>query len=228
MLYTVSMLRNEEKYQNARDFRKRGFTYSEISKLVGVSRSTLSLWFANQPFSKKVRVDNEKKAQKDNLRRLSVLNKYRNHERQRHYEEAIKAAVVEYRHYKLSPLFMAGLMLYAGEGDNSDGRLIRMANSKPALHQIFIKFATAFLGVSPKDIRFWLLLYPDLSENDCKKVWMKAVGLPEGQFYKTQVIQGKSRKRTLHIGVGNTIIGSAYLKRKLMKWIELASKELSK
>ncbi len=221
------MIRNEEKYSKAKDFRQRGFTYSEISKLVGVSKSTLSLWFADQSFSKKIRTDNEKKARKDNLRRLSILNKYRSHERQRHYSEATKSATVEYKHYKLSPLFMAGLMLYAGEGDNSDGRLIRIANSKPALHMVFIKFATEFLGVSSKDIRFWLLLYPDLSEKDCKKVWIKAIRLPEEQFYKTQVIQGKSRKRTLHIGVGNTIIGNAYLKRKLMKWIELASKELS-
>lgn len=222
------MVRNEEKYVKARDFRKRGFTYSEISKVVGVSPSTISLWFSKQSFSKKVRVDNEKRARKDNVKRLSVLNKYRSRERERHYLEAVKSAMVEYKHYKLSPLFMAGLMLYAGEGDNSDGRLIRMANSKPALHLIFIKFVTEFLGVSIKDIRFWLLLYPDLSEKDCKKMWIKSIRLPENQFYKSQVIQGKSRKRTLHIGVGNTIIGNAYLKRKLMKWIELASKDLSK
>lgn len=222
------MVRNEEKYLKARDFRRRGFTYSEISKIVGVSKATLSNWLAKQSFSKKVRIDNAKKAQKDNLRRLSILNKYRSRERERHYQDAIRTAVIEYKHYKLSPLFMAGLMLYAGEGDNSDNRLIRIANSKPALHRIFIRFLVEFLGVPPKDIRFWLLLYPDLSEKDCKKVWTKAVRLPESQFYKTQVIQGKSRKRTLHIGVGNTIIGNAYLKRKLMKWIDLASKELSK
>lgn len=222
------MIRNAEKHAKARDFRKRGFTYSEISKMVGVSPSTLSLWFAKQSFSKKVRADNEKRARKDNVKRLSVLNKYRSRERERHYSEAVKSASVEYKHYKLSPLFMAGLMLYAGEGDTSDGRLIRITNSKPGLHMIFIKFATEFLGVPKKDIRFWLLLYPDLSEKECKKVWMKAVRLPESQFYKTQVVQGKSPKRTLHNGVGNTIIGNAYLKRKLMKWIELVSKELSK
>lgn len=222
------MVRNAEKYAKARDFRKRGFTYSEISKIVGVSPSTISLWFAKQSFSKKVRTDNEKRARKDNVKRLSFLNKYRSRERERHYDEAVKSAAVEYKHYKLSPLFTAGLMLYAGEGDNSDNRLIRIANSKPALHLIFIKFATEFLGIPTRDIRFWLLLYPDLSEKECKKVWVKSIRLPEDQFYKTQVIEGKSRKRTLHIGVGNTIIGNAYLKRKLMKWIELASKELSK
>ena len=69
------MIRNAEKHAKARDFRKRGFTYSEISKMVGVSPSTLSLWFAKQSFSKKVRADNEKRARKDNVKRLSVLNK---------------------------------------------------------------------------------------------------------------------------------------------------------
>ena len=221
------MLRNKEKYLKAKEFRKRGFTYSEIAKIVGISPSTVSNWFSHMPFSKKVRKDNEIKARRDNMKRISLLNKARKTEWTSRYQEAVRQAEIEFKHYKNLPLFVAGLMLYAGEGDNGDSRLIRIANSRMDIHRIFIKFAVDFLGVDYIDIRFWLLLYPDLSENTCKKAWSKAVKLPESQFYKTQVIQGKSKKRTLHNGVGNTIIGNAVLKRKLMRWIELASKELS-
>lgn len=222
------MIRNEEKYQKARDFRKRGFTYSEIAKIVGVSKSTLSNWFAGKAFSKKVRQDNEVRARRDNIKRIGILNKYRTLERQKRYQEAIKSAEVEYKHYKSSPLFIASLMLYASDGADGTNYLIRLTNSKPESHRIFIKFAVEFLGVKHEDVRFWLLLYPDLSVNECKKVWSKTIKLPESQFYKTQVIQVKNRKSALHNGVGNTIIGNAYLKRKLMRWIELASKELAK
>ena len=31
-------------------------------------------------------------------------------------------------------------MLYVGEGDNKDRRLIRLANSRPEIHTIFIRF----------------------------------------------------------------------------------------
>jgi hypothetical protein len=58
--------------------------------------------------------------------------------------------------------------------------------------------------------------------------WSRELALPYAQFYKNQVIPGKSKKRTLRFGVGNTIIGSTVLKYKLNRWIELVTKELAK
>lgn len=222
------MIRDEEKYQKARIFRQRGFSYSEIAKIVGVSKSTVSNWFAKQSFSKKVRKDNEIKARRDNVKRIALINKARSSEREKRYKEILRSADTEFRNYKNSPLFMSGLMLYAGEGDNKDNRLIRLANSKMEIHRIFIRFMVEFLGIERREIRFWLLLYPDLSEKQLKPLWSKTLRIPTDQFYKTQVIQGKSPKRTLHNGVGNTIIGNAILKRKLVRWIELALKELGR
>ena len=77
-------------------------------------------------------------------------------------------------------------------------------------------------------IRFWLHLYPDLDEVACMKYWSKKIHISPGQFHKNQVIVGKSQKKTLHFGVGNTIIASTLLKKKLLRWIELANKELQK
>ena len=57
------------------------------------------------------------------------------------------------------------------------------------------------------------------------KYWSKKTGISVAQFYKSQVIEGRSKKRTLHFGVGNTIIGSTLLKKKLDLWISLALKE---
>ena len=45
------MIRLEEKYEQVVQFRKRGFTYSEISKIVSVSKSTVSVWLAKKAFS---------------------------------------------------------------------------------------------------------------------------------------------------------------------------------
>jgi hypothetical protein len=82
------------------------------------------------------------------------------------------------------------------------------------------------LGVPKASIRFWLLLYPDLDEVTCMKHWCKKTGLNAGQFYKNQVINGRSTKRTLHFGVGNTIVSNILLKKKLQRWSELLNKDI--
>jgi predicted transcriptional regulator len=222
------MIRLEEKYAQAVAFRKRGFTYSEIAKIVGVSVSTVSVWLSKKAFSKEVKKENQLRAAKENKKRIGLINKARTAERKRTYADAVKNAETEYKHYKKDALFMAGLMIYVGEGDNKDKRLIRIANARMDLHLIFVKFIVAYLGVEKSKIRFWLLLYPDLDEVMCMKRWSKYLSLPVSQFYKNQIIEGRSKKRTLHNGVGNIIIGNTVLKIKLNRWIELATKELQK
>lgn len=218
----------KEAYEQAVAFRKRGFTYTEIAKICGVSRGTISNWLSKEDFSKVVAITNKKKAAKDNVARIKLVNKARNAERATKYGEIVRGAETEYRHYKHSPLFIAGLMVYLAEGDLRDSRTIRISSSRVDLHQLFINFSREFLGVQTKGIHFWLLLYPDLDEIKCMKHWSKKTGISVAQFYKNQVIEGRSNKGTLHFGVGNTIIGSILLKKKLIKWIELSKKELIK
>jgi transcriptional regulator with XRE-family HTH domain len=215
----------QDAYDQALAFRKRGFTYSEIAKICDVSVSTLSNWLAHEPFSKKIAEDNAEKATAQNTKRLALINKARNTERKGQYAEVVRLAEIEYKNYRISPLFIAGLMLYVSGGDSQNDRLIRLTSSKTELHRIFIHFLTTYLGVPKSSIRFWLLLYPDLDEVTCMKHWCKKTGLNVGKFYKNQVIQGRSNKRTLHFGVGNTIIGSTILKKKLVCWADLLSKE---
>ena len=221
------MVRNEETYQQAVEFRKRGFTYSEIAKICGVSKSTVSAWLSKQAFSKRVKADNIEKAARDNKKRIALLNKARTTERTARYAEAKRSAETEFRHYKKDSLFMAGLMLYVGAGDRTDVRQIRLASAQLDIHQLFVRFAREYLGVEKTAIHFWLLLYPDLDEAKCMRVWSRKLGISPAQFYKNQVIQGKHKKQVLHYGVGNTIIGNTVLKQKLNRWIELATKELT-
>jgi len=217
----------QEAYNQAVAFRKRGFTYSEIAKICNISVGTVSNWLKNEPFSQVVAASNAKKATLVNTKRLALINKARTTERKHQYAAVIRQAETEYKNYRTSPMFIAGLMLYISAGDIQNDRMIRLSSSRTDLHSIFIRFLTTYLGVEKRSIRFWLLLYPDLDEITGMKHWCKKTGLSAGQFYKNQVIEGRSAKRTLHFGVGNTIIGSTLLKKKLMKWIELSTKELS-
>jgi DNA-binding transcriptional MerR regulator len=218
----------KEAYEQAIAFRKRGFTYSEIAKICAVSVGTVSAWLTPLTFSADITKQNKRRAAEDNKKRLSVINKARQTERTKQYAEAERLATVEYQNYRHNPDFMAGLMLYVSEGDNTHKRLIRLSNSRPELHHFFIGFVVRYLGVDKKTIRFWLLLYADLDEVTCMQYWSKKIGISVSQFYKNQYIKGRSKKPTLHFGVGNTIIGSTLLKKKLDQWIKLALKDWQK
>ncbi len=222
------MVRNEEKFEQAVRFRKRGFTLEEIAKICDVSKSTISKWLKNNADSASVTKQNKKRAGQENAKRLQLMSKARGSERAARYREAARSADTEYKHYKSSPLFMAGLMLYYAQGDLKNEHQIRLSGTEEKAHKIFIKFATGYLGVSKLSIHFWILLYKGQSEEMCMKRWKTSTTLPYTQFYKNQYVNTQKTKQTLHNGVGNTIIGSTVLKRKLTRWIELSLKDLAK
>jgi DNA-binding transcriptional MerR regulator len=220
------MVRDVEKYEQAVTFRKRGFTLEEIAKICDVSKSTVSKWLKNKAFSEHVTKQNKRRAGQENAKRLKLVNKARTGERAKRYVEIERSAKTEYRHYRSTPLFMAGLTAYRALGDKGDSGTIRLSSTDMQLHRLFIAFATEYLGVEKKQIKHWLLLYQGQSEQKCLKKWKTATTLSYAQFHKTQYVQTRATQKTLHNGVGNTIIGSTVLKRKLLSWIKLAEKDL--
>ena len=224
--YTYSMIRNEETYKQAVEFRKRGFTYSEIAKICGISVSTVSNWLSKKRFSKLVAKDNAIKAARENKKRMTLLNKARKAERATRYNEALRSADTEYKHYKQHPLFIAGVMLYLADGDQKDSSRIRISSTNAQSHRIFISFIKEYLGVPACDIDFYIALYTGMDEKKEMKWWSNCIKLSISNFGKTQFINRKSTGAILHHGSGNTIIGSTVLKYKLNRWIELMTKEL--
>lgn len=227
ILYTNYMVRNEVKYEQAVSLRKRGFTLEEIAKYCDISKSTASKWLKNKAFSEQVSKQNAKRAGVENAKRLRLISKARSKERVARYKEAVHSAETEFKHYRKDQRFIAGLMLYLVSGDMKNERVVRFSGSKMDSHKIFLKFALEYLGVEKTDVRFMLFLQTGQNEELCMKKWHRSLGLPYAQFYKNQVLQNKTTKKTLHSGVGNTIIGSTVLKSKLSRWVELATKELS-
>jgi predicted transcriptional regulator len=221
------MVRNEEKYEQAVQFRKRGFTLEEIAKICDVSKSTVSKWLKNKAFSEDVTKQNKRRAGQDNAKRLKLVNKARSGERAKRYKEIESSAKTEYKHYKSSPLFVSGLTAYRALGDTTESGVIRFSSTDMHLHRVFIRFALEYVGADTSQVKHWLLLYQGQSEETCMKKWKRATTLPFSQFHKTQYTSTQANKKTLHNGVGNTIIGSTVLKRKLLAWVKLAEKDLT-
>jgi len=223
------MVRNEEVFTQAVQLRSRGFTLEEIAKVCDVSKSTVSKWLKNNATSASITAQNKRRAGRENAKRLQLMNKARTGERTNRYREAVRSAETEFKHYRTQPLFVAGVTTYAAAGDRTAPRVIRLSSARVSLHRTFIRFATEFLGVDKSQVRFWVLLYRGQNEETCLKKWKAVTALPYSQFHKSQVATAKvAQGKTLHYGVGNTIIGNTVLKHKLNRWIELMEKELSK
>lgn len=222
------MVRNIEKLEQALQLRARGFTLEEIAKYVAVSKSTVSKWLKNNANSAEITKQNKRRAGQENAKRLKLMSKARTRERSLRYKEAELSAETEFKHYKKNPLFIAGLMIYASLGDITDVRVIRLTTARMVAHKTFISFGTEYLGVPKAKIKLWLMLYADHNEEICMRKWHKVTGIPYAQFHKNQFIKGKPKHKTLHHGVGNTVIGNTAAKKKLMRWIELLTKDILK
>jgi len=218
------MVRNAEIYKQALTFRKRGFTYVEIAKICGVHKATVARWCADIRTNKSIGTDNAARAAKDNAKRIALIQKARQSERQSRYQAAVTQAKTTFTHYQSQPLFTAGVTLYMAQGDMDITHPIRFTSNNMTAQRIFRDFLIKFSGVPHDTLPFWLLLYTSHDQAVCEKAWSKALKLPRAQFGKTQVL--KQTSKTLHNGTGNTIIGNTVLKHTLLAWVAIAEKQL--
>ncbi len=208
--------------------RKNGKSYNEIKIELGVSKSTLCDWFKNEDWSKQVKNTNINNIVKLSTDRIILMNISRDLILKDKYDNTLANAKSEYLVFKDDPLFVAGLMLYDGEGDHLNKNIIRFANTDFGLHKVFINFCKLYLKMSMENIKFSILLYPDLNIDECMDKWCNELGIIRKNIYKPQVINGRLKTRKLHFGVGTSIILNSFLKHKLLYWINQMKIDLSK
>ncbi|MBP6858118.1 MAG: helix-turn-helix domain-containing protein [Candidatus Pacebacteria bacterium] len=205
--------------------RREGKSYRDIQEATGVSRGTLCEWFKGEEWSKHITNRHNYQSIERSKERMIKMNMVRKLKLQYKYALVEKEAEKEYETYKKEPLFWAGLMLYAGEGEKRSKHLIRVSNCEFYIHKIFIKFIGFYLALDIKDFKYSLIIYPDNNPNECVSVWSKDLGAPSESFYKPHVIQGKEGKKRLQYGTCISIISNTAQKKKLLKWLSLAENE---
>lgn len=206
--------------------RKEGKSYRQIRDELKIPLSTLSDWLSNIDWSKKIAEELTKNVQVQHTARIKALNTVRGMHLQRAYEEATREAGDEFERLKYHPLFIAGIMLYWGEGDRRSANIVRLTNTDPKMILLFKNFLLDICGVRSEKIKCYLTIYPDIEEKSNRLYWSENVGLPTTQFTKSILIQGKHKTRRLEHGVCTILVSSSYLKKKLLAWLELLPNEL--
>ncbi|KKQ95057.1 MAG: hypothetical protein UT66_C0009G0004 [candidate division CPR2 bacterium GW2011_GWC1_39_9] len=214
----------KEKAVNLRKLKK---SYNEISIELGIPKSTLSHWFRNESWSTLIREEiilRSKENMHDRIDQLAIINKKRWENWRENYR---REAFTEYEKIKNNPLFVSGINLYWGEGDSVlKNGVVRLANRDYRMIIVFNNFLQNICKVPNEKILIWLLLYPDNNEIKCKNFWSSKTGIPNNQFRKTQVINGKHPKNRLENGICTIYVSSRGLKEKIMVWTELLYKDL--
>ena len=213
---------------DATNLRRRGKSYNEIKAVLGVPKSTLSDWLSATSWSRKIKGTLSEEAKIKSAIHIRALNAvYRKH-LAKIYHEARAEALQEFEHFKLHPLFIAGIGIYWGEGDKSSLHQLRLANTDPAMIKTFVRFLDKICGAPKEKIRAYILLYPDLDQKRCVRFWVRESGLPRKNFNKCVTIQGRHRTRRIKYGVCTVGISSRYLKEKMCVWLSLLPKELAR
>lgn len=217
-------MRNDK--ENAIKMRKQGKSYGEIRESLKIPKSTLSGWFTDQEWSQDIKKRLTDSARKELTVAMGEMNRVRGNRLKRAYEGARDEARKEFETLKYSPVFIAGMMLYWGEGDKLTRQHVKLTNTDPEMVKLYVLFLTSVLRIPKTRIRLHLLLYPDLDDWLCQVYWSNASGLSRGHFTKSTVIQGKHKTRRLSFGVCIVNISSTYLKVKILEWLKLLPGEL--
>jgi len=208
--------------EKALALRKQEMSYSQIRKILGVSKSTLSLWLRNYPLSEK-RI---KELQKNE----AVIEKIRNTKRKKK-EKRLNEFYFEQKN-KIFPLnnreiYLAGLFLYWGEGSKSSQAALSISNTDPSIIKFFIYWSTKYLKVPREKLRIQLHLYKDTNIKKEKDFWSKMLNIPLNQFSKPYIKNTSSTRINHKGGFGhgtcNVVICDARLSEKILMAIKAIS-----
>src|SRR3989344_2824310 len=206
----------------AEEMRKNGRSYAEISNVLKIPKSTLSLWFANEPWSQTVRKKRTyEAARKASIRARQLPKAVRRYWQNIHTQYRTEAAQ-DFLALSKQAHFLAGIVLYWTRGDTSPANSqVRFTSNDPDMIRAFHSFLLNNNLADQDHIKMRLLLYPDLIDNVQKSTWARVLGIPTATFQKSIIIKRAKKTKRFSSGSCMILIHSRKLKEKLLKWIEL-------
>lgn len=206
--------------------RKAGKSYREIKAKLKVPMGTLSAWFSGQGYSRAVRRKFVLQNQRVGAVRFQELNRVRGEGLARAYADARTEAREEFESLKYHPLFIAGLMLYAGQGLKSASSPVKLSGTDSEQLRLFVFFLSEVCRIPIVKIRAQVLVYPDLEPLVTQAYWVKQLGLTPGNFTGVARLRPRKGLRRPTWGLCSVSVSSLYLKQKVLEWLTLLPQEL--
>jgi transcriptional regulator with XRE-family HTH domain len=197
-----SEMKTKEREEARRLRRDEGRSVREIARLLGVSRSTVSLWTRDLPLTPTQRAALETRnplysGQLQGAIANAAYGRARRHAYQERGRILARGA---------DALYVAGCMLYWAEGDK-DRHSVRLANSDPALLRHFVAFLRTHFQVEDDEIRVTCNLFADHEprRREVESFWLETLRLGRSSLCKSIVnrysrYSQKKRKNKLPYG----------------------------
>jgi len=206
--------------EKARIMRNSGDSYSEIAEKLSVSKSSISIWCRDVQMSE---------INKARIRKIALAGARKGRKKwadmRRAQKKEFLALIAIETKKDIGPLskrdrFIAGLMLYAGEGDKTQER-VGMSNSNPQILQLILSWFEEFLQLDRRDFYVHLYLHVGRSERKAKAFWATTLRINQEQIvYVYRPVPHVSRKKNVHeFGVCAVRMNDVVSHRKLMGWV---------
>jgi hypothetical protein len=157
--------------------RRQGLSYSEIQKIVSVSKASLSLWLNTIPLTLK---------QKKRLAQLSLVGqvagaKAQHEKRLKRLQQLEKEVQNELSKLLPNPFFTLGLALYWAEGSKQKpwhlNQRTSVSNSDPLLILTIRKWFTQYCSISKNDFIYRLYVHITADREKARLEWAKILNI---------------------------------------------------
>jgi hypothetical protein len=225
-------MRNDK--NKALKLRLQGKSYNEITKTLGVPKSTLSEWFTNLVLSKEASERLKTRAYHGSVTALVKRNKLQTHLAKQRAFSVRNNALKEIGQISKRDLFILGIGLYWAEGykrpiiKNGVERSyhpVSLSNSDPKLVMVFLKFLREICKIDESKITAGLRIYQHHNPEYLLNFWSELTKIPKGKFQKfyygiSKSSLGKRPFNVLPYGTIQIRIANTELYHNIMGWID--------
>ena len=194
--------------------------YKAIAEQVKVSKSTLSRWLEDLPLSDERILELRREAWSRGEAKRERFRHTMRMKRDERDHEIYLTQKKKLSHISEQSLFIAGLMLYAAEGDKKSRAEIAFSNTDSVMVLFFARWLERFLGIEQSKLRIQLHLYENMDVHAEETFWKKQLGMSQRQLCKTQIRPlrpGKfSYREPFRHGTCKLYIGGVVKKAELM------------
>lgn len=150
--------------------------YNEISKRTGVAKSTLSLWYRNDPRNRPIAAELDRDPRNRELQGVKCRKTWQ--DRRKAMQSLGKKDCQEFN------LHLAGCMLYWAEGYKKGRNVLKFTNTDPAMLKFFLHFLRTCYQLDDGKIRWTVQISSNhnVTEEECIEHWTTALPL-EGCRY---------------------------------------------
>jgi transcriptional regulator with XRE-family HTH domain len=169
--------------EEARRLRAEGKTLAEIAAVLGVSKSSASIWTRGVDFTPQPR------------RRSAHRRPHRQQlEKLRQIQQLDQEGIQRIGQLSEKAFFTAGVALYAGEGFKTDGE-VGMANTDPMILAFFCAWLRRFFEIDESRLRVRVYLHKGWDLEAAEAFWSDLTAIPRAQFVAAYRAEPKARVR---------------------------------